>query len=609
VLFRRLAAVRPLGSSPFPSTSWRVFFARPGAVTPRRRAEIVQPETKEALMNRSLTLQTLLIVVLVLLSLWGLYPTWRTSRVDDQMLARAATDPALQARIDGWKAKAIRKGLDLQGGMYLVLEVNTEGMTAAQASDALSRVVEILRNRVDQFGVSEPEIKPMGTSRIIVQLPGLQDAERAKALIGSTARLEFRLVRPWEDAAFVANKLDEALKTAAAPAASAATTAATAAAAAPGADDALGDLPALPGEDDEGAAPDAEHPFTSLVIVDEKLAQYGGSYMFVPSEAVEEVRRLLTGPAARVIPRDMELQFGMDERTPFGQPGVFLFLLDRTPSLTGDRLTTAMSKPDSEKPGMFQVNFSLDRRGSRMFGETTGANEGRFLAISLDGKVKSAPQIITKITDSGSITGSFTSAQAGDLALMLRAGALPVDVRIEEERTVGPSLGRDSIAQGLKAGWIGAALVVAFMVIYYQAVGLVAVLALVVNMLIMMATLAQFGLVLTLPGIAGIFLTVGMAVDANVLINERIREELRRDKTTRAAVDAGYSNATRTVVDSNLTTLIVGVVLLWFGTGPIKGFAVTLSIGILTSMFTALVMTRVILEAYTRNRPNAKLSI
>jgi len=566
-------------------------------------------------MNRSMTVKTLLIAVLVLLSLWGLYPTWRASQVDDQMLARAATDPALQAKIDGWKAKAIRKGLDLQGGMYLVLEVNTEGMSGAQASDALSRVVEILRNRVDQFGVSEPDIKPMGSNRIIVQLPGLQDAARAKSLIGSTARLEFRLVRPWEDAAFVATKLDEALKVAAGPAAT--TEPATAAnadatQAAPGADDALGDLPALPdGQDaaDAAAAAGGERPFTSRVIVDEQLAQYGGSYMFVPSESVEEVRRMLAGPAARVIPRDMELQFGMDERSPFGQPGVFLFLMDRTPSLTGDRLTTATSKPDTEKPGMFQVNFSLDRRGSRIFGETTGANEGRFLAISLDGKVKSAPQIITKITDSGSITGAFTSAQASDLALMLRAGALPVDVRIEEERTVGPSLGRDSIAQGLKAGWIGAAIVVIFMVVYYQAVGLVAVLALVVNMLIMMATLAQFGLVLTLPGIAGIFLTVGMAVDANVLINERIREELRRDKTARAAVDAGYHNATRTIVDSNVTTLIVGIVLLWFGTGPIKGFAVTLSIGILTSMFTALVLTRVVLEAYTRNRANATLRI
>ncbi len=561
-------------------------------------------------MNRSQTLWSILIVVLIAFSLWGLYPTWRASRVDASMLARAASDPALQAKIDGWNAKAIRKGLDLQGGMYLVLEVNTEGMSAAQASDALSRVVEILRNRVDQFGVSEPEIKPLGNNRIIVQLPGLQDPERAKSLIGSTARLEFRLVRPWEDAAFVATKLDEALKTAAAVAPATTTeVAASAAAAAPGADDALGDLPALPGEQGTEAELSVEHPFSSLVIVDQGLGQYGGSYMFVPLEAVEQVRNLLAGPAARVIPRDMELQFGMDERAPFGQPGVFLFLMDRTPSLTGDRLTTAMSKPDPEKPGMFQVNFSLDRRGSRIFGETTGANEGRFLAISLDGKVKSAPQIITKITDSGSITGSFTSAQASDLALMLRAGALPVDVRIEEERVIGPSLGRDSIEQGLKAGWIGAALVVIFLLIYYQAVGAVAVLALAVNMLFLMATLAQFDLVLTLPGIAGIFLTIGMAVDANVLINERIREELRRDKTTRAAVDSGYHNAMRTIIDSNVTTLIAGIVLLWFGTGPIKGFAITLSIGILTSMFTALVLTRVILETYTRSRTNATLRI
>jgi len=210
---------------------------------------------------------------------------------------------------------------------------------------------------------------------------------------------------------------------------------------------------------------------------------------------------------------------------------------------------------------------------------------------------------------SPTITGSFTNAEASDLALLLRAGALPTDVFIAEERTVGPSLGSDSIRMGVSAAMYGSILVVIFMLIYYRMSGIVTVIALISNIIILMAVLAQFDLVLTLPGIAGIILTVGMAVDANVLINERIREELRKDKTIRASVQSGYANATRTIIDANVTTLIAGGILLWFGTGPIKGFAVTLSIGILTSMFTALVMTRVIMELVTRNQGRQKMGI
>jgi protein-export membrane protein SecD len=583
-------------------------------------------------MNRSFNLRALLVVVVVLLSLWGLYPTYRASRVTDEMREQAATDPALKAQIDGWEARAIRQGLDLEGGMYIVLEIDTEGLSTAQAHDALDRVVEILRNRVDQFGVSEPDIKPLGSSRIIVQLPGLQDVDRAKRLIGSTARLEFRMVRPVEDLASTLTKLDEAFAVTAAdapdttaaaepaeptepePAAETGIAAADTAAA-PAADEAL-DFEALPEQPVDavaGPTPEqlAEHPFSAYLLVDQNLIRFLGTPVVVQEQDYERIRGMLESPEARVIPRHVEFQFDMEPHDLGGGMLVRpLYLLDRRASVTGDQLVNARSAPDPDRPGNFQVHFTLDRKGARIFAKLSGENIGRNMAISLDGKVKSAPVFTSKIpTGDGVITGSFTSMQAQDMALLLRAGALPVDVRIEEERTVGPSLGRDSIRQGLEAALYGLALVVVFVLVYYRLVGFVVVLAVSVNVIILLAVLCQFGLVLTLPGIAGIILTIGMAVDANVLINERIREELRRNKTARAAVDSGYANATRTIVDANVTTLIAAAILLWFGTGPIQGFAVTLSIGILSSMFTALVLTRVIMEAASRNRSHAKLSI
>ncbi len=571
-------------------------------------------------MKRSFNLRALLVIVVILLSLWGLYPTFRASRVTDEMREQAVTDADLKSQIEGWETRAIRKGLDLEGGMYIVLEIDTEDLTPAEASDALERVVEILRNRVDQFGVSEPDIKPLGTSRIIVQLPGLQDVERAKRLIGSTARLEFRMVRPVEDLASVITKLDDTFAVTAAgdtPVEEAETADAdtVAVTAAPGADDALDfeALPTQPGEAGEGPTAEqlATHPFSSYLIVDQGLIRYVGTPIVVLEQHVETVREMLDSPEAGVIPRHMEFQFAM-QSTDLGGGfvGHPIFLLDRRPGLTGNRLVNARSAPDVDRPGSFQVHFNLDRMGAKLFAKLSGENIGRNMAISLDGKVKSAPVFNSKIpSGDGVISGSFTSMEAQDMALLLRAGALPVDVSIEEERTVGPSLGRDSIRQGLNAAMYGLILVLIFVVLYYRLTGFVVMFAVAVNILILAAVLAQFGLVLTLPGIAGVILTIGMAVDANVLINERIREELRRNKTARAAVDSGYSNATRTIVDANVTTLIAAAILLWFGTGPIQGFAVTLSIGILSSMFTALVMTRVIMEVATYNRSHAKLSI
>jgi len=565
-------------------------------------------------MNRSLTTRAVVVILVIVASLIVLWPTIQASRVTDEMREAAITDTALASRIESWESRAIRKGLDLEGGMYLVLEIDTEGLTDTQAQDAMDRVTEILRNRVDQFGVSEPDIKPLGHERIIVQLPGLQDPERAKNLIGSTARLEFRMVRPVEDVQSVLDKLDEAFKTTAAvrdlqssdePADEPAEDTVAA-------DDALA-LDALP--EQPGASvtdePSADRPFTSMVFADASFSQMFGTPLAIDSRNAGKILEMLNAPEARVIPRSMEFMLDMNDFSAGDGTSIRpLYLLDSRAGLTGDRLTGARGAPNQDRPGQFQVHFNLDRKGAREFSKLTGENVGRQMAITLDGKVKSAPRINGKIPGGDSvITGSFTSVEANDLALLLRAGALPVDVRIAEERTVGPSLGRDSVAQGFSAALYGLIAVVIFVILYYRVTGFVVVLALASNLAIVMAVLTQFGLVLTLPGIAGLILTIGMAVDANVLINERIREEMRRGKTARAAVDAGYSNATRTIVDANVTTLIAAIILWWFGTGPIQGFAVTLTIGIFSSMFTALVMTRVIMEAATRNRAHAKLSI
>jgi SecD/SecF fusion protein len=602
-------------------------------------------------MNRSWQIRVALVVFAVLASLYALIPTFRAAAISSEERALAAsdsalTDPSLLAlheKIGKIDAKAIRRGLDLEGGMYLVYEVDQEGMTPEQARDALQRVQEIIRNRIDQFGVSEPIIQTQGRGRIIVQLPGISDPERAKSLIGRTAQLEFRLVRPAEDFELVINKLDESFKatqglesaagdstavrepatveTAAQPADSALAAADSAAAAA--SESPFDELPPLPTPTgDELSAEDPyvkEHPFTAYCYMDANAGQRYGTPLFVELDNLPIVQHLLAKdsegryerPEARVIPRNMEFQFGGETiGLASGLKLRPLYLLNAQASLRGDRLSSARIRPDTDRPGSWEVEMNLDRKGAHQFAKVTGENIGRYLAISLDGKVNSAPVIRTKIpSGQASITGGYSNQEASDLALLLRAGALPTDVNLEMERTVGPSLGRESIRNGINAALIGGLLVVVFIMIYYRLTGLIVVLALLCNIVILLAVLAQFGLVLTLPGIAGIILTVGMAVDANVLINERVREELRKKKTVRASVDAGYANATRTIVDANLTTLIVGVILLWFGTGPIKGFAVTLCIGILTSMFTALIMTRVIMEYITRRSASVKLSI
>ncbi len=381
---------------------------------------------------------------------------------------------------------------------------------------ATDQALETIRNRIDQFGVSEPDIRIQGTNRILIQLPGVKDTRRAKDLIGKTALLEFKLLDETHD-------LNAALK---------------------------GKVPA-------------------------------------GSEILYEVK--------------VDPETGRTLKTPY--------LVRKRTLLTGANLKDARVQIDSRYNEPY-VSIEFDKKGGRIFARITGENVHKRLAIVLDNRVYSAPVIQEKITGGQArITGNFTTDEAHDLAIVLRAGALPAPVKILEERTVGPSLGSDSIRQGLMSMLVGGALVVLFMLIYYRMSGLIADIALFFNIVLIGAGLAGFQATLTLPGIAGIILTIGMAVDANVLIFERIREELRLGKTPRAAVDAGYDRATLTILDANVTTLIAALVLFQFGTGPVKGFAVTLSLGVIASLFTALIMTRSIFDFLLTKRKMKKLSI
>ena len=567
-------------------------------------------------MDRQLTFRLLVIVFVVGVSLFMLYPTYRYFSK-----YRKLTQEQVTALSEGERRemrtvleKSMKLGLDLQGGMHVVLELDRGSVREADARDAQDRVMEILSTRVDQFGVTEPTLSRQGTDRIMVQLPGVEDPERAKGLLGDVAQLEFRFVRdPQEilkavqaiDAVLAAEAAADTTHTTATPSDTthAAATDTTAAA------DSL-QLPELPSV--KSAAEKPGNSFSSLFVT----LQFGALYVPDDGFRVQRVRELLADSRVRAaiasaVPRTEFLWSSeSDLHTQDGVPVRLLYLVGTEKELTGEFLQDARTGPDPDRPGSMLINFRLDRRGARTFSRLTADHVGKQLAIILDSVVKSAPSIRNRIPNGeGQISGSFTDQQARDLAIVLRAGALPVTLNIVEERTVGPTLGSDSLRRGLLAGGVGLGLSVAFLVVYYQLSGLVAALGLAVNLLITLAAMATLRAALSLPGIAGLVLAVAMAVDANVLIFERIREELRKSKTVAASIEAGYKGALSAIVDSNLTTLFAGVVLLYFGTGPVKGFAVTLCIGITTSMFTALFVTRFVFDLFTRRRRLEKLSI
>lgn len=405
---------------------------------------------------------------------------------------------------------------EVQGGVETIFLRMLERRKKEIKKQTVEQSLETIRNRVDQFGVTEPEIIPQGEDRIVVQLPGIKDPARAKNLIGKTALLEFKLV---DDE----HSIEEALK---------------------------------------GNVPDG-----SVLAYENRLDRQSGRRITVP------------------------------------------ILLKSKTLLTGGYLESAHVKI-SDRFGEPYVAIKFNSQGAKDFDRITTENVKKRLAIVLDGTVHSAPVIQERISGGDAqITGAFSMDEAKDLAIVLRAGALPAPVSIIEERTVGPSLGQDSIDKGLWSVIIGGIIVMIFMIVYYRLSGLIANIALIMNIVLILGVLAAFKATLTLPGIAGIVLTIGMAVDANILIFERIREELRAGKTPRAAVDAGYSKAFLTILDTNITTLIAALFLFGFGTGPIKGFAVTLSVGIAATMFTAVFVTRIIYDHLIWNKKIKTLSV
>jgi preprotein translocase subunit SecD len=423
----------------------------------------------------------------------------------------------------------VRLGLDLKGGVHLLLQaVGTAEVPVTD--DSIERLIAVLRNRIDQYGITEPVIQRQGNDRVVVDLPGVEDPEAALELIGKTAMLEFRQV--------------------------------------------VDVTPTPP------RAPERKN-YDS----DEEFQRAQERWRAMVSEIEDSVRRMEEKAAS-----DPNLILAKEEES-----GRFYLL--GAAYVTGEHLVDAKTSYDNL--GRPTVNLKFSREGAKLFDEATAANVGKQIAILLDGVVISAPVVQERISGGeAQISGRFTTASAQRLAIMLRAGALPVSVKVLENRSVGPTLGTDSIKAGIKAGLIGVSLVVVFMLVYYTSLGIVADVALGVTMLLLLAGLISLKATLTLPGIAGIILTIGMAVDGNILIYERIREEIRSGKTVYASIDAGFRKAFVTIFDANLTTLIAAAVLYYFGSGPIRGFAVTLSIGIVASVFSAIVVTRTLLRIF-----------
>ena len=484
----------------------------------------------------------------------------------------------------------------------------------AEIDEALSRAEEIIRQRVDRYGVTEPLIQRQDGSRIVVELPGVDDPQRVRDLLRGTAKLTFHLTPPTQELQQAASRVfayyeggADAAETAGAETADADTTGAVVATDGATADgdtvsDAL-DLAEITG----GEAAAAEAGGNPLVGKLQLIQVPEGSPVFgqVAARDTAEVRRLLAAPGARqLLPPGVELLLTATPEgvTADGEEVYYLLGVNERVELSGDVVTDA--GPDFDPyTNAAQVSLTMNGVGGSRWSQITGANIGRPVAVVLDNRVYTYPTIQGRIPNGRTqITGQFTRADVDDIVTVLKSGALPAPVRIVEERTVGPSLGAASIRAGTRALLVGFVLVGIFMAFYYRGAGLVADVALLLNVLFIFGVLASFSATLTLPGMAGIVLTIGMAVDANVLIFERIREELASGKTMRAAVDGGFAKALSAIADANITTFLIGVILYSFGVGPIQGFAVTLMAGILTSLFTALVVTRLVLDYFVQSR-------
>ena len=628
-------------------------------------------------MQNNLTPRYIIIAVILGWAIWSLWPTYQYQSMSEER----KEELRVSGELEQVESRIIRQGLDLKGGMYIVLEadipklvenlapikderleaiiadakeqsndpskdfftvfeenVKEDGiklsryyheygaslediMTALkdEADDAINRVLEILQNRVDQFGVSEPTIQKQGKHRIVVELAGIQDSERARALLQSTALLEFYLVKNVAVTNEIIAQLDNALRSdndQSTPKEKKTTEKED-----KNTEDQSTTVSELFGETESNASDSdndtnlddifAEAPFSGL------LTSLPGD-MGIEEKNIYAFKKLLEEPEVQSKLNNADGQFllSQEAETASANEAVKfyrLYYLEKRPELTGGIVEEAQANLGSlggGSAGQPVVSLTMNSEGSRTWSRVTGSNVGERIAIVLDQKVHMAPSIREKIPGGRTqIEGFANINEAKDLAIILRAGALPAPVNIIEERIVGPSLGADSITQGTQAVLIGLVTVLVFMLVYYRLAGTVADFALIWNILLVLAVLASLQATLTLPGIAGLILTVGMSIDANVIIFERIREELRKGKTPKAAIDAGYDRALTTIIDANVTTLIASLVLYQFGTGPIKGFATVLFWGILISMFTAVFITRTIFSAYVSRKTITSLSI
>ncbi|MDP3150241.1 MAG: protein translocase subunit SecD [Ignavibacteria bacterium] len=632
---------------------------------------------------KALRFRFIIIAASIAISVYLLYPTYKdyqnTQKISQAVknkreylrkvspgLTGDQLDRILQTTSDSIKAadpsirearmKRIKLGLDLQGGMRVVLEVNTvklleklannpddnfrklldaAGKEASlsnesvvdivgrkfqekgirlsryfgtirqddaeiikdlkkQSEEAVTRAKEIIRNRVDQYGVAEPSIQLQGERRIIVELPGVAKEEEARQLLQGTALLEFKLLKEPDFTVKVMEEVDKILAGKTSEDTSAVDSTKSANIIKKDSTLAKNDTTKNKKLTPEQFA--KEHPFFSVALIN---PQSQSADAYVKADQKEKLLRMLAKPEVQNILNLNNAEFVLGAKPVTFQEGqgVFvLYLVNKTAELTGSVVTNASSNIDPSTSAPV-VNMEMNSEGATEWARITGANINKRCAIVLDNVVYTAPVIRGKIPGGRSqIEGSTDLAEAKLLEIVLKAGALPAPVDIMEERTVGPSLGQDSITQGFNSTLFGYLLVGIFMIIYYQRAGTISAMALSLVILFILSVLAYFKATLTLPGIAGIVLTIGMAVDSNVLIFERIREELATGKTMKASIDSGFSKALSAIIDSNITTLITAVILYQFGTGPVQGFALTLMIGLATSMFGALVITRVFLD-------------
>lgn len=567
-------------------------------------------------------LLTVALIALALVASRKTLQLWTMSEPDK--LAMLESDP------DGYKelvAGSMRLGLDLQGGIHTVVRVKLEDIDEAARTDAVERVREIIRNRVDPEGVFEPIIQTQGIDRIIIDLPGWKDEKRAEQLIGETARLEFKMLETMINASVVIARIDSLM------------------AKENSADQSSDDLSEIDGDVDSGAdseITDLESGTEDPAAADDSLEEvdllaellgadsdlgdslsdedifsdderpFSGSFLYglsnnrtntswpaftVPASEKKGIEKILARDDVQaLIPRDMQISFSTRNSIENNLDVFKLYFLKEKVRFLGEHLENI--RVGSDQFGARSVDFQLSGRAAAQFANLTGNNIDKPFAIILDGKVESAPFINGRIRNSGQITlgGSATLEDANTLSIILRAGSLPAPVEIIEKNMVGPTLGSDSISKGLNSSLVGLLLVMVFIGIYYRLSGVIADVALMFNLFFLLAVMAGLGATLTMPGIAGIILTIGIAVDANILIFERIREELATGKSVRAAIDAGYNRALLAIIDSHVTTLITAAALFWFGSGPIRGFAVTLFWGVLISLLTAWFITRMIFD-------------